>query len=202
MSKQPMQDELMAVVPNNLPVQFWTTVGVDHSGWLWKRGTKNIRFPAVPVGWRAQIVPCAVLPFPQSCLRRIGDHFRTWRRRWFVLKGRKLFWFKDQEAATNQDSVPRGEVAVHRIISVQQAGSACPKPFAFELTGQDSTQTYVADSAGEMQAWLFKLQATVALYEAETFSARHFVRELSGYVLQTPLFEVRMPGVASQKGVC
>jgi len=146
----------MAVVPNNLPVQFWTTVGVDHSGWLWKR----------------------------------GDHFRTWRRRWFVLKGRKLFWFKDQEAATNQDSVPRGEVAVHRIISVQQAGSACPKPFAFELTGQDSTQTYVADSAGEMQAWLFKLQATVALYEAETFSARHFVRELSGYVLQTPLFEM------------
>ena len=36
------------------------------------------------------------------------------------------------------------------------------------------------------------LQKVVSMFEAETFTARYFVRELSGFILQKPLFEVRV----------
>ena len=51
---------------------------------------------------------------------------------------------------------------------------------------------FVADSRIEMQNWIEQLQKVVSMFEAETFTARYFVRELSGFILQKPLFEVRV----------
>ncbi|KAL1197009.1 Pleckstrin homology domain-containing protein 1 [Cardamine amara subsp. amara] len=41
-------------------------------------------------------------------LTKQGEYIKTWRRRWFVLKQGKLFWFKDSDVT--RISRPRGVV--------------------------------------------------------------------------------------------
>jgi len=38
-------------------------------------------------------------------LKKQGDHYRTWKKRWFVLKGRQLYYFE-----TQKDSEPKGVI--------------------------------------------------------------------------------------------
>ena len=43
-------------------------------------------------------------------LMKQGEHIKTWRRRWFVLKGGKIFWFKYDQV--DSQSEPRGAIDV------------------------------------------------------------------------------------------
>jgi hypothetical protein len=71
---------------------------------------------------------------PERCgwLMKQGEHIKTWRRRWFVLKSGHIFWFKSDDV-TNQ-SQPRGCIEVKTCLSVKGAEDAINKPFAFEIS--------------------------------------------------------------------
>ncbi|GFQ06529.1 pleckstrin homology domain-containing protein 1 [Phtheirospermum japonicum] len=43
-------------------------------------------------------------------LTKQGEYIKTWRRRWFVLKQGKVFWFK--ESMVTRASRPRGVISV------------------------------------------------------------------------------------------
>ncbi|KAK9280330.1 hypothetical protein L1049_014018 [Liquidambar formosana] len=50
-------------------------------------------------------------------LTKQGEYIKTWRRRWFVLKQGKLFWFKD--STVNRTSKPRGFIPVGTCLTCQ-----------------------------------------------------------------------------------
>ena len=98
---------------------------------------------------------------PERCgwLVKQGDVIKTWRRRWFVLKQGKLFWFlgPDVTAATPT----RGVVDVGKCLSVKGAEDAINRQFGFELSSRVDTKYYVADSAKEKEEWINALGKAV-----------------------------------------
>jgi hypothetical protein len=56
-------------------------------------------------------------------LTKQGEYIKTWRRRWFVLKQGRLFWFKDP--AITRASVPRGVIPVSSCLTVGCSLHAC-----------------------------------------------------------------------------
>jgi hypothetical protein len=85
-------------------------------------------------------------------LMKQGEHIKTWRRRWFVLKAGKIFWFK-QDGVTSM-SQPRGVIEVKSCLSVKGAEDALNKPFAFEVSTNNDTQYFIADSDKEKEDWI------------------------------------------------
>ncbi|GAB4824515.1 Fatty acid synthase subunit beta [Ancistrocladus abbreviatus] len=86
-------------------------------------------------------------------LTKQGAYIPTWRRRWFVLKQGKLFWFKD--SFVTRTSVPRGVIPAATCITVKGAEDILHKPFAFQLsTNQHSTMYFIADSEKEKEEWI------------------------------------------------
>ncbi|KAJ4834679.1 Pleckstrin y domain-containing protein 1 [Turnera subulata] len=99
---------------------------------------KNIEFWSSPerAGW----------------LTKQGDYIKTWRRRWFVLKQGKLLWFKDSHVS--RASVPRGVIQVGKCLTVKGAEDVLNKPFAFELSTNQETMYFLADSEKEKEDWI------------------------------------------------
>jgi hypothetical protein len=92
-------------------------------------------------------------PERSGWLTKQGDYIKTWRRRWFVLKQGKLFWFKDSSSVT-RDSVPRGVIPVGRCLTVKGAEDVINKPFAFELATVNYTMYFVADTEKDKEDWI------------------------------------------------
>ncbi|KAJ6795193.1 putative pleckstrin homology domain-containing protein 1 [Iris pallida] len=86
-------------------------------------------------------------------LNKQGEYIKTWRRRWFVLKQGKLFWFKD--SAVTRASVPRGVVPVATCLTVKGAEDSLNRQFAFEIsTPGGDTMYFIADSEKEKEEWI------------------------------------------------
>eukprot|EP00854_Cymbomonas_tetramitiformis_P021786 gene21786-26206_t len=92
-----------------------------------------------------------------------GEHIKTWRKRWFVLKQGYIFRFKD--ANVTADSKPRGVIkissanTVHVIDDVKIA-----KPFSFELKVKDGpSQYFVASTEAEQLAWVKEIENVIKL---------------------------------------
>ena len=85
-----------------------------------------------------------VAPERAGWLMKQGEHIKTWRRRWFVLKQGKIFWFKSDGVTAS--SQPRGVIEVKGCLSVKGAEDALNKPFAFELSTNNDTMYFIADS--------------------------------------------------------
>ncbi|MBA0566719.1 hypothetical protein Golob_011512 [Gossypium lobatum] len=64
-------------------------------------------------------------------LAKQGEYIKTWRRRWFVLKQGRLFWFK--ESSITRASRPRGVIPVATCLTVKGAEDILNKQYAFEL---------------------------------------------------------------------
>ncbi|ESQ40482.1 hypothetical protein EUTSA_v10015014mg [Eutrema salsugineum] len=90
-----------------------------------------------------------------SRLRRrrvLGEYIKTWRRRWFVLKQGKLFWFKDSDVT--RVSRPRGVVPVASCLTVKGAEDILNKQNAFEISLRAETMYFIADSDKEKEDWI------------------------------------------------
>ncbi|VFQ76598.1 unnamed protein product [Cuscuta campestris] len=88
-------------------------------------------------------------------LTKQGQHIKTWRRRWFVLKQGKLLWFEDDLSASRRDAVPRGVVPVAKCLTIKGAEDVLQKPLAFELSiGNDDPIYLIADSEKEKEEWI------------------------------------------------
>ncbi|PIA59350.1 hypothetical protein AQUCO_00400321v1 [Aquilegia coerulea] len=85
-------------------------------------------------------------------LTKQGEYIKTWRRRWFVLKQGKLFWFK--ESQVNRSSKPRGVIPVGTCLTVKGAEDVLNKQFAFELSTNSETMYFIADSDKEKEEWI------------------------------------------------
>ncbi|KAB2596247.1 pleckstrin y domain-containing protein 1-like [Pyrus ussuriensis x Pyrus communis] len=85
-------------------------------------------------------------------LTKQGEYIKTWRRRWFVLKQGKLFWFKD--SAVNRGSSPRGVIPVASCLTVKGAEDVLNKQYAFELSTRSETMYFIADSEKEKEDWI------------------------------------------------
>ncbi|QCD78244.1 protein-serine/threonine kinase [Vigna unguiculata] len=85
-------------------------------------------------------------------LTKQGEYIKTWRRRWFVLKQGKLFWFKD--SAVTRASRPRGVIPVATCLTVKGAEDILNKPHAFQLSTRSDTMYFIADSEKEKEDWI------------------------------------------------
>ncbi|MCO5551765.1 hypothetical protein L7F22_005268 [Adiantum nelumboides] len=93
-----------------------------------------------------------VNPERTGWLMKQGAYIKTWRRRWFVLKAGKLFWFKD--SYVSRDSKPRGVIPVTSCLTVKGAEDVLNKQYAFELTTSQETMYFIADSDKEKEEWI------------------------------------------------
>lgn len=91
---------------------------------------------------------------PERCgwLQKQGDIIKTWRRRWFVMKQGKIFWFKDD--VVTPDSVPRGVIDVNKCLSIKGAEDTINKPNAFEISTQSESMFFIADVDKEKEDWI------------------------------------------------
>ena len=97
-------------------------------------------------------------------LMKQGEHIKTWRRRWFVLKQGKIFWFKESEV--NSMSQPRGVIEVKGCLSVKGAEDALNKPYAFELSTNMDTMYFIADSDKEKEDWINAIGRAIVRHSA------------------------------------
>ncbi|KAK1299501.1 hypothetical protein QJS10_CPB14g01736 [Acorus calamus] len=91
-------------------------------------------------------------PERSGWLTKQGEYIKTWRRRWFVLKQGKLFWFK--ESVVSRSSRPRGVIPVGTCLTVKGAEDVIKRPFSFELSTSRETMYFIADSEKEKEDWI------------------------------------------------
>eukprot|EP00898_Chlorokybus_atmophyticus_P004334 jgi/Chlat1/4901/Chrsp31S04910 len=93
-------------------------------------------------------------PERSGWLMKQGEYIKTWRRRWFVLKEGRIFWFKENTVTSM--SKPRGVIQVDRCVSVKGAEDAINMPNAFEISTHDSTRPmyFIADTDKEKEEWI------------------------------------------------
>ncbi|GBG69057.1 hypothetical protein CBR_g3755 [Chara braunii] len=91
---------------------------------------------------------------PERCgwLMKQGEYIKTWRRRWFVLKDGKIFWFKEERITPS--SKPRGVISVNSCLTIKGAEETINKPHAFELSTSVETMYFIADSEKEKEDWI------------------------------------------------
>ncbi|KAK2080781.1 hypothetical protein QBZ16_000635 [Prototheca wickerhamii] len=85
-------------------------------------------------------------------LMKQGEVLKRWRRRWFVLKQGKIFWFKSD--LVRPDSVPRGIIEVSQCLSIKGAEDTINRPHAFEISTADASMFFIADSDKEKEDWI------------------------------------------------
>jgi hypothetical protein len=91
-------------------------------------------------------------PERSGWLMKQGEFIKTWRRRWFVLKQGRIFWFKEQQLTPYSKS--RGVIPVSSCLTVKGAEDVLNKQFAFELSTNRDTMYFIADTDKEKEDWI------------------------------------------------
>ncbi|XP_055926496.1 uncharacterized protein CG43867-like isoform X1 [Argiope bruennichi] len=84
-------------------------------------------------------------------LTKLGGKFKTWRRRWFVLKNGMLSYYKSQ---TDVNRKPQGQIVLDNVCRVNRAEGAA----TFEISTGKRTYYLTADSISMMEEWIKVLQ--------------------------------------------
>jgi hypothetical protein len=92
-------------------------------------------------------------------LQSQGEHLKTWRRRWFVLKQGFLFRFGDQNVVAS--SKPRGIVDLSKVTDVRSGRDGTGKSNSITLSTATGQVHYIADSETEQVEWLSALENAV-----------------------------------------
>lgn len=118
--------------------------------------------PALPA---AEDVEFWHSPDKEGWLQSQGDHIKTWRRRWHVLKQGYLFRFaSEKDAVAGSSSRPRGVVDLSKITDVSGGGvgSSGAAAMISLSTPQGASISYLADSETEAVEWVSALESSVA----------------------------------------
>lgn len=99
-------------------------------------------------------------PEKAGWLQSQGEHIKTWRRRWFVLKQGYLFRFAGPDVTSS--SKARGLVDLSKVTDVSAARDATGRNNSLMLSTPTGRVLYVADSETEQVEWLSALEGTVA----------------------------------------
>jgi hypothetical protein len=89
-----------------------------------------------------------------------GEHIKTWRKRWFVLKQGFLFRFasEDVTAATK----PRGIVDLSQVTDVTDGTAATGRPNSIKLSTATGSRCYLTDSETSQVEWVSALESSIA----------------------------------------
>jgi hypothetical protein len=88
-------------------------------------------------------------------LQSQGDHIKTWRRRWHVLKQGHLFRFASPAEGATRTARPRGVVDLSQVTDVAEARAATGRDCSLRLaTATGAELCYLADSETEQVEWL------------------------------------------------
>jgi hypothetical protein len=85
-------------------------------------------------------------------LQKQGEYLKNWRRRYFVLKQGKIFWFLNDQLTP--DSVPRGVIEVSKCLSIKGAEDTINRPHAFEISTMEESMFFIAESDKEKEDWI------------------------------------------------
>ncbi|GFY66838.1 uncharacterized protein CG43867 [Trichonephila inaurata madagascariensis] len=84
-------------------------------------------------------------------LTKLGGKFKTWRRRWFVLKNGTLSYYKSQSDVNRK---PQGQIILDNVCRVNRAEGAA----TFEISTGKRIYYLTADSINMMEEWIKVLQ--------------------------------------------
>lgn len=89
-----------------------------------------------------------------------GEHIRTWRKRWFVLKQGFLFRFAAPEVGPA--TKPRGVVDLSSVADVADGAAATGRPNSIKLSTATGSKCYLAESETAQVEWVSALEGAVA----------------------------------------
>lgn len=105
-------------------------------------------------------------------LMKQGEYFKNWRRRWFVLKQGKIFWFKTN--IITPESMPRGIISVNNCLSIKGAEDTLNKPHAFEITIHPVDRMFfIADSEKEKEDWINSIGRAIVKHSRSLLDHDH-----------------------------
>eukprot|EP01112_Ceratiomyxa_fruticulosa_P017706 TRINITY_DN5572_c0_g1_i1.p1 TRINITY_DN5572_c0_g1~~TRINITY_DN5572_c0_g1_i1.p1 ORF type:complete len:195 (+),score=28.29 TRINITY_DN5572_c0_g1_i1:93-677(+) len=95
-------------------------------------------------------VASIINPDKQGFMTKQGGMFKNWKRRWFILKGTDLYYFRDKS-----DTAPAGVIKIEGSL-VSNADKHTGKKDCIELTTRDNNRTYYMfpDSHVEYESWV------------------------------------------------
>ena len=98
-------------------------------------------------------------PEKAGWLHSQGEHIRTWRKRWFVLKQGFLFRFSGPDVAPQ--SRARGVVDLSTVTDVSDGNQTTGRPFSIRLATATGRICYLAESETAQVEWLSALEGAV-----------------------------------------
>eukprot|EP01130_Rhizamoeba_saxonica_P011706 TRINITY_DN486_c3_g3_i1.p1 TRINITY_DN486_c3_g3~~TRINITY_DN486_c3_g3_i1.p1 ORF type:complete len:484 (-),score=103.57 TRINITY_DN486_c3_g3_i1:38-1447(-) len=109
-------------------------------------------------------------PDKEGHLMKRGHIVRNWKRRWFILKGDKLYYFRDQRSA--ESSTPLGVVPLQ--FSTISRDHNVKKLNCFELVGGNEKIFYIqAYSPTEMEEWIEAITTNSAMEVTCPYNVDH-----------------------------
>ena len=99
---------------------------------------------------------------PEKCgwMQSQGEHIKTWRKRWFVLKQGYLFRFSSPDIGPG--SKPRGIIDLSQVTDVGDGSSVTGKENSIKLTTATGSKCFITDSETSQVEWISALDETVA----------------------------------------
>ena len=98
-------------------------------------------------------------PEKAGWLHSQGEHIRTWRKRWFVLKQGFLFRFSGPDVTPQ--SRARGVVDLSTVTDVSDGNQTTGRPFSIRLATATGRICYLAESETAQVEWLSALEGAV-----------------------------------------
>lgn len=100
-------------------------------------------------------------PEKQGWMYSQGEHIRTWRKRWFVLKQGFLFRFSDPDV--NSATKPRGIVDLSQVTDVTDGTNTTGRSNSVCLSTASGRNTcYICESETAQVEWISALEGSVA----------------------------------------
>lgn len=88
-----------------------------------------------------------------------GEHIKTWRKRWFVLKQGFLFRFSSLDV--NSTTKPRGIVDLSQVTDVTDGTAATGRSNSIKLSTATGSRCYLTESETSQVEWISALESSV-----------------------------------------
>jgi len=99
-------------------------------------------------------------PEKEGWMQSQGDHIKTWRRRWFVLKDGFLFRFSSPDVGPS--TKPRGIVDLSQVTNVEDGMECTGRENSIKVSTATGSKCYVTDSETSQVEWISALDGSVA----------------------------------------
>ena len=99
-------------------------------------------------------------PEKSGWMQSQGEHIKTWRRRWFILKDGYLFRFSSPDV--DSKTTPRGIVDLSQVTDVTDGHGSTGKENSIQLSTAKGNVYFIADSETSQVEWISALDEAIA----------------------------------------